>query len=134
MATKFLIFTFNIYPEFQNEFNVNPKKLSIRLRLLSNDISDYFRGACFGVPAMDPDVLRLWTEYNKLLSELQLYYPDLFLDFHEISYPAPYLADEESFYKEGTMIFKPEHFAPLRLATEKLCHDIAPLIWGKESA
>ena len=113
---------------------MNPKKLSIRLRLLSNDISDYFRGACFGVPAMDTDVLRLWTEYNSLLADLKSFEPNLFSEFSEISYPAPYIADEESFYKEGTMIFKPEHFAPLRLATEQLYQTIVPLIWGKESA
>ena len=46
----------------------------------------------------------------------------------------PYLADEESFYKEGTMIYKPEHFAPLRLAVEKLMKIAIPLSWSKESA
>ena len=113
---------------------MNPKKLSVRLRLLSHDISDYFRGSYFGVPAMDPDVLRLWTEYYAVLSELQSLYPNVFSEYPEIPYPAPYLADEESFYKEGTMIYKPEHFAPLRLAIEKLLNATIALIWNKESA
>lgn len=101
---------------------------------MTNDIRDYFKGSYFGVPALDPEVLRLWTEYNSLLDELQALDPDLFSEYQEIKYPAPYLADEESFYKEGTMIFKPEHFAPLRVASEKLLHTVVSLIWGKESA
>lgn len=113
---------------------MNPKKVSLRLRLLSNDISEYFRGSYFGVPAMDPEVLRLWTEYNSILEELQSYEPALFRDFVEIPYPAPYLADDESFYKEGTMIYKPEHFAPLRVAADKLMKSALPLAWDKESA
>lgn len=113
---------------------MTPKKLSIRLRLLSHDISDYFRGSYFGVQAMDPEVLRLWTEYNSILSELRELDPHLFSDVEEVAYPAPYLADENSFYKEGTMIFKPEHFEPLRHATEDLLALCLPLIWGKESA
>ena len=99
-----------------------------------NDISDYFRGSFFGVPSMDPEVLRLWAEYNSILSALQSACPELVEGCSTISYPAPYLADEESFYKEGTMIYKPEHFAPLRLAAENLIHSITPLIWNKESA
>lgn len=113
---------------------MNLKKLSIRLRILNNEISDYFKGSYFGVPALDPEVLRLWTDYNSLMEELKSFDSDLFSEFHEIKYPAPYLADEESFYKEGTMIFKPEHFAPLRMASEKILSTLTPLIWGKESA
>ena len=113
---------------------MNPKKTSLRLRLLANDISDYFRGSYFGVPAMDPEVLKLWTEYNNLVEELQGFDHDLFSDFPIIPYPAPYLADSESFYKEGTMVYKPEHFAPLRIAVEKLMKVAIPLTWSKESA
>lgn len=113
---------------------MNPKKVSLRLRLLLNDISEYFRGSYFGVPAMDLDVLRLWTEYNAIVYELQEYDPALFDDCKEMPYPAPYLADEESFYKEGTMIYKPEHFSSLRIATESLLKSALPLTWDKESA
>ena len=113
---------------------MNPKKISLRLRLLSNDISEYFRGSYFGVPAMDPDVLRLWTEYNSILSELQAFDPVLFNGYDEILYPAPYLADEDSFYKEGTMIYKTEHFSSIRIATESLLKSALPLTWDKESA
>jgi hypothetical protein len=113
---------------------LNLKKTSVRLRLLSSDISDYFRGSYFGVPAMDTDVLRLWTEYNAILGELKEYDPQVFSDYEEIPYPAPYLADADCFYKEGTMIYKPEHFAPLRTAVEALLKVAVPLTWSKESA
>jgi hypothetical protein len=113
---------------------MNPKKISISLRLLANDINDYFRGSGFGVPAMDPDVLRLWTDYNNFLDELRNYDDSLTDGLHEIPYPAPYLAEEDSFYKEGTMIYKPEHFVPLKQAVQKLLDAIVPLVWNRESA
>ena len=113
---------------------MTPKKASIKLRILGNEVSDYFRGSYFGVPAMDQDVLRLWKDFNDLLLELQLEDPDRYSDFQEVPYPAPYLADEESFYREGTMIYKPEHFAPLRLAIENLLKFTIPLAWERESA
>ncbi len=98
----------------------NYKKLRIRLQLLYNDILEYSRGSFFGVKAMDPDVLNLWFEYNNLLSEFDSIFSGLFNDFHDISYPDPYLATEDSFYREGTMIYKPEHFSQLRNEVAKM--------------
>jgi hypothetical protein len=83
---------------------------------------------------MDPEVLRLWAEYNSILAELNAYDPNIFSDFQEIPYPAPYLADEESFFKEGTMIYKPEHFTFLKQAIDRLLKITIPLTWNKESA
>jgi hypothetical protein len=113
---------------------MNPKKLALRLRLLLGEVSDYFRGAYFGVPAMDPDVLKLWSEYNQIVKELQDFDPELFSDLAETPYPAPALAGNDSFYKEGTMVYTPEHFAPLRIAIEQLLKLTIPLTWNKESA
>jgi len=113
---------------------LNLKKTTLKLRLLSNDINDYFRGSYFGVPALDPDVLRLWKEYNEMLAELKEFDSEVFADFFEIPFPAPILADDESFYKEGTLIYKPEHFAPLRLSAERLLAVTIPLTWKKETA
>ena len=113
---------------------MNPKKITLRLRLLLGEVSEYFRGAYFGVPAMDPDVLKLWSEYNQIVQELHTYDPELFSELMEIPYPAPALAGSESFHREGTMVYTPEHFAPLRLATEQLLKLSIPLTWNKESA
>jgi hypothetical protein len=113
---------------------VNLKKASITLRIQNNEVSDYYKGSLFGVPALDPDVLRLWTEYNALLEKLKEFDEELFTEFYEIKYPAPYVADEDSFYKEGTMIYKPEHFVPLKQAVENLLDAIVPLVWKRESA
>lgn len=96
------------------------KTLNIRLRMLLNDVIDYNRGSFFGVRAMDPEVLHLWLEYNNLLSELDTVFPEMFRDFYDLSYPDPYVASEDSFYKEGTMIYKPEHFSPLRMKVAKM--------------
>jgi len=96
------------------QIKLDSKKLNIRLRVLYGDVLDYCRGSFFGVRAMDDEVLKLWFEYNNLLSEYDTVYPDLFNDFFDMPYPDPYLAKEDSFYKEGTMIYKPEHFVPLR--------------------
>lgn len=113
---------------------MNPKKLTLRLRLLLGDVSDYFSGSYFGVPAMDPDVLRLWSEYNKIVQELHDFDPEHFSDLSEIPYPAPALAGSESVHTEGTMVYTPEHFGPLRLAAEQLLKLTIPLTWKKESA
>lgn len=98
----------------------NIKKLTTRLRILSNEILEYYRGSFFGVRAMDPEVLHLWLEYNNLLSEFHTIYPSLFSDAKELPYPDPYLATDDSFYKEGTMIYMPEHFSPIKLAVANM--------------
>ena len=69
---------------------------------------------------MEPEVLHLWFEFNSILPELDTTYPSMFKNFHDLPYPVPHIANADSFYKEGTMIYKPEHFAPLRLAIEKI--------------
>lgn len=101
------------------------KKLTTRLRILNNEILEYYRGSFFGVRAMDPDVLHLWLEYNNLLSEFDTVYPSLFRDAKEQPYPDPYLASEDSFYKEGTMIYMPEHFSPLKRAAIEMMEIIS---------
>jgi len=103
----------------------NIKKLTIRLRILSSEVQEYYRGSYFGVRAMDKDVLHLWLEYNHLLSEFDTIYPHLFSQQKELPYPDPYLATGESFYQEGTMIYKPEHFAELRLSVSKMMEIIS---------
>jgi hypothetical protein len=100
--------------------NDNIKKLTTRLRILNTEIQEYYRGSFFGVRAMDPEVLHLWLEYNNLVSEFDTIYPTLFSKQKELPYPDPYLATEESFYQEGTMIYKPEHFAPIRRAAAEM--------------
>lgn len=69
---------------------------------------------------MDPEVLHLWLEYNNLLSEFHTIYPSLLSEFKELPYPDPELASDDSFYKEGTMIYKPEHFTQMRLELNKV--------------
>jgi len=98
----------------------NIKELTVQLRVLLNDVIDYNWGSFFGVRAMDPDVLRLWKEYNQIRSEFILNKKISPLDFPEMAYPNPDIADSECFFKGGTMIYKPEHFATLRLTIEKM--------------
>jgi len=99
---------------------LNIKKTTIRLRLLLNDIIDFNRGSFFGVRAMDPEVIKLWEDYNLFRSRLVEEGYLIESDFTKLSFPEPYVADQDSFYKEGTMVYKPEHFAPLRLSVEKV--------------
>jgi hypothetical protein len=47
--------------------NNNIKTLTIRLKVLLNEVVDYHRGSFFGVRAMDPEVLQLWLDYNNIL-------------------------------------------------------------------
>ncbi|MCF8367804.1 MAG: hypothetical protein K9G76_02090 [Bacteroidales bacterium] len=100
--------------------NLNIKKLSIRLKVLLNEVVDFNRGSYFGVRAMDAEVLHLWEEYNNIWELVVTECPSLKEEFPELSYPDPYIANGDSFYKEGTMIYKPEHFAPLRLSIQQM--------------
>ena len=109
------------------------KKLFIRLRILLNDVIDFNKGAFFGIRAVDPDVIKLWEEYNEIREMLVQYYPLMFREFPTLQCPEPYLATANSFYYEGTMIYKPEHFATLRLQLEKMLDTLA-LVGKKESA
>lgn len=113
--------------------NLNIKKLTIRLKVLFNDVVDFNRGSYFGVRAMDPDVLHLWEEFNNIWELVIADCPSLKKDIPEMSYPDPYIANGDSFYHEGTMIYKPEHFAPLRLSIEKMLKTISQYV-QKESA
>lgn len=94
--------------------------MTVQLKVLLNDVIDYNWGSFFGVRAMDPDVLRLWKEYNDVRSELIMDKKISPLDFPELTYPNPDIAESDSFFKEGTMIYKPEHFSTLRLSIEKI--------------
>jgi len=109
------------------ETDPNIKKLTIRLRILYNDVLDYNQGSFFGVQAMDTEVLHLWVEYSSLLSEFDTAFPLIFKNFKDLPYPDPYIAGTDSFYKEGTMIYKPEHFASLRLAIEKMLETVGKI-------
>ncbi|MBN2172956.1 MAG: hypothetical protein JW731_02410 [Bacteroidales bacterium] len=107
------------------EENVNIKKLAILLRVLLNDVQDFHRGSFFGVRSMDPEVLKLWEDYNFIRS---LLVDDDHIseeDFPELPYPQPLFADAKSLYKEGTMIYRPEHFAPLRMNVERLLNALS---------
>lgn len=115
------------------EANPIIKKKSIQLRVLLNDVIDYNWGSFFGVQSMDPDVLRLWLEYNKIRSVLIEYGQISESHFPELEYPEPYLADTDSFFSEGTMIYKPEHFTPLRMTIEDLLKEVN-ITRHKESA
>jgi len=99
--------------------------MTVQLKVLLNDVIDYNWGSFFGVRAMDPDVLRLWKEYNELRSELITNKKLSPLDFPELTYPNPDIAESDSFFKEGTMIYKPEHFSSLRLSIEKVIEMIS---------
>ncbi|MEZ5083684.1 MAG: hypothetical protein R2750_09565 [Bacteroidales bacterium] len=112
---------------------LNIKKLTIRLRILLNDVIDYNWGSYFGVRSMDPDVLHLWEEYNNIWAEVISEYPQLKIELPELSYPEPYLADGQGFFSEGTMIYKPEHFSSLRLEVEKMLKTFTHYV-KKESA
>jgi len=112
---------------------VETRKIYIRLRLLLNDVIDYNKGAFFGIRALDPEVLNLWEGYNLIRKELANAYPLMFREFPELTAPEPYLATSESFYYEGTLIYKPEHFATLRLEIEKMLEALS-MIGKKESA
>ena len=109
------------------------KHLTISLRVLLNDVIDFNHGSIFGIQAMHPDILQLWEDYNSIrlsiLSE-NLVSP---LRFPELYYPEPDIANGDSFYKEGTMIYKPEHFIQLRHSIEDMLAAIR-LSDQKESA
>ncbi|MCB0805477.1 MAG: hypothetical protein KDC05_06725 [Bacteroidales bacterium] len=109
------------------------KKLFIRLRILLNDVIDFNKGAFFGIRALDPEVIRLWEEYNEIRNLLAQSYPLMFREFPQLECPDPYLATSNSFYYEGTMIYKPEHFATLRLELEKMLETLA-MVGKRESA
>jgi hypothetical protein len=107
------------------ENNVNIKKVTILLRVLLNEVIDYNRGSFFGVRSMDPEVLKLWKDYNHFRSLLidEGYIAES--EFGELPYPKPYFADDNSLFQEGTMIYKPEHFAPLRLTIERMLNSLS---------
>ena len=109
------------------------KKLYIDLRILLNEVIDFNKGAFFGIRALDPEVLNLWDQYNTIRNELINSYPLFFREFPVLQYPEPYLATSDSFYYEGTLIYKPEHFAPLRMTLEKML-DTIQMVGKKESA
>ena len=109
------------------------KKLNLQLRVLLNEVIDYNWGSYFGVQAMDPNVLRLWTEYNEIRNKLVSTKEFSSDEFPELSYPQPNVASDDSFFKEGTMIYQTEHFSALRQSIEKVLEALRLSIL-KESA
>jgi hypothetical protein len=96
------------------------KEMILRIRLLANDILDFSMGSYFGIKADNRDVRNLWKEYEELRDQINGNFSDIQDELPEISIPDPYIADKDSFYLEGTPIFKPEHFTIIRLAVEKM--------------
>jgi hypothetical protein len=100
------------------------KEMIVRIRLLANDILDYSMGSYFGIQADNRDVRKLWQEYDDLRNQFKGDFSDLKDDFKEVPIPEPYIADNDSFYMEGTRIFKPEHFTSIRIAVEKMLQSV----------
>lgn len=96
------------------------KRLIINTKLLLNDIIDINKASFLEVRADNEEVTNLWREYNRLRSILIQSHPVLFNTLPEQSIPEPKMVTEDSFHDIGTLIFKPEHFAPLRLEVEKI--------------
>jgi hypothetical protein len=96
------------------------KEMIVRIRLLANDILDFSMGSYFGIQADNKDVRKLWQDYDELRNQISCNFSELTNELMEVSIPDPYIADTDSFYMEGTPIFKPEHFTSIRLAVEKM--------------
>ena len=99
----------------------------INTKLLLNDIIDINKAAFLEVRADNEEVTGLWREYNRLRSMLIQSHPVLFNTLPEQSIPEPYMVTDDSFHDIGTLIFKPEHFAPLRLEVEKILQTLKSL-------
>ena len=96
------------------------KRLIINTKLLLNDIIDLNKAAFFEIRADNEEVTNLWREYGRLRNILIQSHPVLFNTLPEQFVPEPYMVTEERFHDIGTLVFKPEHFAPLRLEVEKV--------------
>jgi hypothetical protein len=96
------------------------KEMIVRIRLLGNDVLDFSMGSYFGIQADNKDVKKLWQEYDDLRNQINGNFSGLSNELLEVPLPDPYIADSDSFYTEGTPIFKPEHFTNIRLAVEKM--------------
>lgn len=96
------------------------KEIIMRIRLLASDVLDFSMGSYFGIQADNKDVRKLWKEYDDLRKQISYNFSELKTELIEVSIPDPYIADSDSFYMEGTPIFKPEHFTSIRLAVEKM--------------
>ena len=103
------------------------KRLIINTKLLLNDIVDINKASFLEIRADTEEVTNLWREYDRLRSILIQSHPVLFNTLPEQSIPEPYMVTEESFHDIGTLIFKPEHFAPLRLEVEKILRTLKSL-------
>lgn len=103
------------------------KRLIINTKLLLNDIIDINKAAFLEVRADNEEVTSLWREYNRLRSILIQSHPLLFNTLPEQSIPEPYMVTDDSFHDIGSLVFKPEHFAPLRLEVEKILQTLKSL-------
>lgn len=103
------------------------KRLIIHTKLLLNDIIDINKASFLEIRADSEDVTNLWREYDRLRSILIQSHPVLFNTLPEQSIPEPYMVTEESFHNVGTLVFKPEHFASLRLEVEKVLKTLKSL-------
>jgi len=103
------------------------KRLIINTKLLLNDIIDINKASFLEIRADNEEVTNLWREYNRLRSILIQSHPVLFNTLPEHSIPEAYLVKEDSFHDIGTLVFKPEHFAELRLEVEKILKSLKTL-------
>lgn len=103
------------------------KRLIVHTRLLLNDIIDINKAAFLEIRADNEEVTNLWREYSRLRNILIQSHPVLFNTLPEQSVPEPYMVMGDSYHDIGTLIFKPEHFAPLRLEVEKILNTLKSL-------
>ncbi|RLD65282.1 MAG: hypothetical protein DRI95_09075 [Bacteroidetes bacterium] len=103
------------------------KRLIIHTKLLLNDIIDINKASFFEIRADNEEVTNLWREYGRLRNILIQSHPVLFNTLPEQFVPEPYMVTEERFHDIGTLVFKPEHFASLRLEVERILEALKSL-------
>jgi hypothetical protein len=106
---------------------VELKRLIINTKLLLNDIIDINKASFMEIRADNEEVTNLWREYGRLRNILIQSHPVLFNTLPEQTVPEPNMVMEDSHHDIGTLVFKPEHFAPLRLEVEKILNTLKSL-------
>ena len=103
------------------------KRLIINTKLLLDDIVDINKAAFMDIRADSEEVTNLWKEYGRLRNILIQSYPVLFNTLPEHSVPEACIARDDSIHFVGTLIFKPEHFSPLRQEVERILNTLKGL-------
>jgi hypothetical protein len=79
------------------------------------------------IRADSEDVTNLWKDYNRLRNILIQSYPVLFDALPEHTVPEACIARDDSIHFVGTLVFKPEHFSPLRQEVERILNTLKSL-------